>query len=486
MRAGLQLRQSAHLALTPQLQQSIRLLQLSTLELQQEIQQMLDQNPLLELQDEDEGSPPPEGLLPDRLAEVERADSEETERELVADDFERTEHDDWSNGTEGDDFDGIAELPSRAPADEGGDDRPEAAAPLLSLMAHLEQQTAGLNLADEDRAALRLLMGCLDERGYLVEPLESLAEDFSRDEALDEVLDRLRIALALLQSLDPVGVGARSLPECLSLQLRQHGDHPQLALARTLCMQHLEVLARKDWRRLTQLTGAPVEALREALGLITRLEPHPGRAFAAEVGVPVVPDVLVRRQGRGWRVRINPAVRPRIGIHAYYAQCLRQNRGSPLVAQLQEARGFLKSIEQRLDTIERVAQAIVDRQSGFLQHGELAMRPLVLREIAEELGLHESTVSRVTTAKYMATPQGVFELKYFFGSGLSTETGGETSSTAVRALIRQFIEAEDAAKPLSDQTLAEMLEAQGIQCARRTVAKYREALKIPVAAHRKN
>jgi len=229
--------------------------------------------------------------------------------------------------------------------------------------------------------------------------------------------------------------------------------------------------------------------LREAQALITQLEPKPGRRFAKGAAAAIVPDVIVRKMGREFRVLLNPDVAPKLRINELYANALRATRGgisnSPLGGQLQEARWFIKNIQQRFDTILRVSQAIVERQRGFFTHGELAMKPLVLREIADELGLHESTISRVTTAKYMSTPWGTFELKYFFGSGLSTEAGGEASSTAVRALIKQFVAAEDIKKPLSDSALAAMLEEQGIQCARRTVAKYREAMKIAPANLRK-
>jgi len=495
MKPSLQLRQSQHLALTPQLQQSIRLLQLSTLELQQEVQQMLDSNPLLELEAE-EFEPRP-GAESVSLASSSSSSADEGsggeeggERELVADDFGATEREDWANGTEGDDFDGIQELPpNRA---EGGDDDERRSGEQdslgLDLISHLRGQLAGRRLSPTDLAAIELLMGSLDDDGYLVETLEELVEQLagSDPEEREELQERLQVALALLQSLDPPGVAARSLSECLLLQLRQHPPHPRLALARRVCEpKHLELLGKRDWRRLGLLTHADEPELREAHALIGRLEPKPGRRFARDHNSPVVPDVLVQKAGRGWRAMINPEVCPKLCVNELYARLLKQNKGTVLTGQLQEARWFIKNIQQRFETIARVSQAIVERQSGFFNHGELAMRPLVLREIADELGLHESTISRVTTAKYMATPHGTFELKFFFGSGLSTETGGEASSTAVRALIRQFIDAEDKAKPLSDSQIGNMLEEQGIQCARRTVAKYREGMKIPTAPLRK-
>ena len=497
MKPSLQLRQSQHLALTPQLQQSIRLLQLSTLELQQEVQQMLDTNPLLEVENEDfepahslEAPPAPAPASSADEGGSSSGSEEPAERELQADDFGSTERDDWANGTEGDDFDGILELPPSR-VDSGDDDSDERRSGEQDssgqdLAAHLRSQLAGLSLSPVDLAGIELLIGCLNDDGYLAETLEDLAEQLAGDPGEQEELqERLQVALALLQSLDPAGVGARSLSECLLLQLREHAAHPRLDLARRVCAKYLELLAKRDWRRLGVLTHSDESELREAHALIARLEPKPGRRFARSHNSPVVPDVLVQRAGRGWRAMINPDVCPKLCVNELYARLLKQNKGSGLAGQLQEARWFIKNIQQRFETIARVSQAIVERQNGFFTHGELAMRPLVLREIADELGLHESTISRVTTAKYMSTPHGTFELKFFFGSGLSTETGGEASSTAVRALIRQFIAAENDKKPLSDSALAAMLEEQGIQCARRTVAKYREGMKIPTAPLRK-
>jgi RNA polymerase sigma-54 factor len=308
------------------------------------------------------------------------------------------------------------------------------------------------------------------------------------------------VALRLLQSLEPVGVGARNMGECLQLQL-QARLHEQDAVdeisevtevALRICRQPMELLAKRDIKRLVQLGTGSDALVREAIALIARPEPKPGRRFVDVERNIVVPDVLVlqvpntnKAAQPKFRVMLNPDVMPRLKVHDIYANVLRNHRGgkdsashAALQQRLQEARWFIKNIQQRFDTILRVSTAIVERQKSFFTHGELAMRPLVLREIADELGLHESTISRVTTAKYMSTPFGTFELKYFFGSALNTETGGNASSTAVRALIQQFIEAEDRKQPLSDNAIADMLKEQGIECARRTVAKYREALRI--------
>ncbi|MDH0867757.1 RNA polymerase factor sigma-54 [Mitsuaria sp. GD03876] len=505
MRPTLQVRLSQHLALTPQLQQSIRLLQLSTLELHQEVEQMLASNPLLET-DEEFDAPLPtasQERITEREEREERVAQTESEsggdapagEEMRAEEFGTTERDDWENGTEGDDFDGIRETPGSGSAASGGDDdeRPESEAPSESLQDVLRAQIPGMNLSALDRAALLALIESLNDDGYLEDPLEDLVAAILGEEAdleqREELLDRFKVALKWLQSMEPAGVGARDLGECLELQLRALGRSPEQALAIVVCRRHLDLLAKRDWRRLMSLTGADEELLREAQALIAGLEPKPGRAYAPSENRPVVPDVIVQKAGRNFRVSINPDVLPKLRINELYAQALRATRGgvsnSPLGGQLQEARWFIKNIQQRFDTIQRVSEAIVERQRGFFTHGELAMKPLVLREIADELGLHESTISRVTTAKYMATPWGTFELKYFFGSSLSTEAGGNASSTAVRALIKQFIAAEDPVSPLSDSQLSTMLGEQGITVARRTVAKYREALKLAPANLRK-
>jgi RNA polymerase sigma-54 factor len=513
MKPSLQVRLSQHLALTPQLQQSIRLLQLSTLELQQEVGQMLDQNPFLEV--DDEGPPtafetPLERQSVDRPAEreTEQADFAETgsdaapvegTKELSADEFGTPVRDDWENGTEGDDFDGIRETPSNSSAAASdGDDDGEAhdrRAAAGSLQDHLRAQLVGLRLEPEDMAAVEVLIESLDGDGYLADTLEDVAErlaemlDLGDDEQREHLADRLRMALCMLQSLDPPGVGARSLPECLQLQLKTTPRCAARQAALRIVEQYLELLARRDYKRLAALIGGDEDTARAAHELIRRCEPKPGRPFSNAESNIVVPDVIVRKTGRGHSVTLNPDVMPKLRINDLYAQAAKGLRGANanpgMSSRLQEARWFVKNIPQRFDTILRVSKAIVERQKGFMQHGPIAMKPLVLREIADELGLHESTISRVTTAKYMATPQGTFELKHFFGSSLNTDAGGNASSTAVRALIQQFVAAEVAGKPLSDNQLSSMLEEQGIQVARRTVAKYREALKIAPAGLRK-
>ena len=353
----------------------------------------------------------------------------------------------------------------------------------------------GMRLSPTDHAALMVLIESLDGDGYLADTLEDIAERLAEMLAVDsaegraELADRLSCALRWLQSLEPTGVGARNLGECLALQLKQLPRTPARQLALRICDQHLELLARRDMKRLTALTGTDEALVRQAQGLIVACEPKPGRPFSPAEANVVVPDVIVRKSGRGLSVLLNPDVMPKLRINDLYAQAVRGNRGAAnqpgLSSRLQEARWFVKNIQQRFDTILRVSKAIVERQKAFFTHGAIAMKPLVLREIADELGLHESTISRVTTAKYMNTPQGTFELKYFFGSSLNTDAGGSASSTAVRALIQQFVSAEDEKRPLSDSQISDMLEEQGIQVARRTVAKYREALKIAPASLRR-
>ncbi len=515
MKQGLSLRVSQHLALTPQLQQSIRLLQLSTLELSQEVEQMLDDNPFLEVLEE-AAAREEFGLsaadLPARADEGEveaRADTP-ADAAASADVLAAPDNDTSADGPSDWEGDGSVDFApddgewgGEAPARQRDDDSADAielARSAPGLTEHLHQQALSLRLEPVDRAALRFLVESLNDDGYLEDSLAELARSLSpQDEAqAEELIHRFTVALGLLQSLEPVGVGARDLAECLRLQLQARlraadapADEAQTACleaALRLCRLPMEMLARRDVRRMVQMAALSEAQVRAALVLIARLEPKPGRRFVNTERQIVVPDVIVAKVGRGasakLQVRLNTDVMPKLRVHDVYASALRQHKGEgsqALQQRLQEARWFIKNIQQRFDTILRVSNAIVERQKNFFVHGELAMRPLVLREIADELGLHESTISRVTTAKYMATPFGTFELKYFFGSALGTETGGNASSTAVRALIRQFVAAENATKPLSDNQISDMLREQGIECARRTVAKYREALRIAPA-----
>ena len=493
MKQSLQLRTSQHLALTPQLQQSIRLLQLSTLELHQEIEQILGDNPLLERLDDpldrsvrlladgainnapaNSEAPP----APGQQAEGEAAPAPAAEGEGSdgAADGERSDAD-WSEGGSG----------SSGSGGEDEDGRPQLEACAITLREHLMEQVREATLSARDRALAELVIDALDDNGYLDEPLDEIHARLP--EELDIEIEELRCALALVQSMDPVGVGARSAAECLALQIRRMPGVAMVTrrMALTIVEGYLGWFAQREYSKLKKALDCDDEDLREVQAVVRQCNPHPGAAFAANVSDYVVPDVIVRRAKSGWAVTLNQDVMPRLRVNSLYASLLKQGKSeAQMGAQLQEAKWLIKNMRQRFDTILRVAEAIVERQRNFFSHGAVAMRPLVLREIADTLGLHESTISRVTTQKYMLTPHGMFELKYFFGSHVATEAGGEASSTAIRALIAQLTGAEDPRNPLSDSKIAEMLGEQGMVIARRTVAKYREALKIPPVSLRKS
>ena len=532
MKQGLSLRFSQHLALTPQLQQSIRLLQLSTLELSQEVGQMLDENPFLELADEaadreefglDYSNTPQ--TLDSAVSEADASSSLSAMDSIAAraDISGATADLGTKNSLENGPADPVTDNSGEAAigeadaswegdgsveqvaADDGewGNDAParknnvssgdedetsagERTAEHETLQAHLHRQSLGLRLSELDQAALHFLIESLNDDGYLEESLDELATGLAAGDAAQaaELMPHFTVALRLLQHMEPAGVGAQNLAECLGLQLLDCKDSLAARAAIAVCQQPMDLLARRDVKRLAYLCHSTELVVKAAIAIIARLDPKPGRRFANVERNIVVPDVIVSRVGRNFKVMLNSDVMPRLKVHDRYAQAFKgsKGQGGPALQQrLQEARWFIKNIQQRFDTILRVSSAIVERQKNFFTHGALAMRPLVLREIADELGLHESTISRVTTAKYMATPFGTFELKYFFGSALGTETGGNASSTAVRALIGQFVKSENQHKPLSDSQISDMLKEQGIECARRTVAKYREALRIAPA-----
>ncbi|MHB8666925.1 MAG: RNA polymerase factor sigma-54 [Burkholderiales bacterium] len=472
MKQTLQLKLSQQLTLTPQLQQSIRLLQLSTLELNQELEKFLMENPLLELDEaETERVPaPPDGVRREEYA----ADAAPADDAPSAD----TAEIDW--------FADAASAPSRR--DDGEEaEYPQLAASTPTLGEYLMGQLALTQLSARDKSLVNTLIAALDESGYLSQSLEEIVDMLPPE--LEVGLDELQIALHHLQGFDPSGVGARSPAECLELQLKAlPPDTPARELAIGIVHSHLDALAAHDFARLKRQLHCDDECLREAQHLIQSLNPHPGAEYTASETRYIVPDVIVKKVKSGWSVGLNPDAMPKLRINRMYAEIL-QNKlhsGGQMSNQLQEARWLIKNVQQRFETILRVAQAIVDRQRHFFDHGEVAMRPLVLREIAETLGLHESTVSRVTTQKFMATPRGIFELKYFFGSHVATETGGACSATAIRALLKQLVQAEDGRKPLSDSKIARILGEQGIVVARRTIAKYRESLRIPPVSLRKS
>lgn len=474
MKQTLQLKLSQHLALTPQLQQSIRLLQLSTLELNQEIENFLQENPLLEREEE----PVAEASAYAASGDALQAPAESPDGAEQAPNF--GDSSDWLGDAGG----GTAS----SPRDERNDgDEPsyaEIQAATTSLRDHLGMQLAMTPLSERDRSLVRFLVEALDEDGYLTQNLEELAEMLPAE--LEVGLDDLQIALKHLQNFDPPGIGARSAAECLSLQLINLPATKTRDLALRITRNHLDQLAARDYVRLRKTIACSEDDLREAHALICSLNPRPGAQFAPDNARYIIPDVIVRKTRGQWVSSLNHEAMPRLRINRLYADILQGQRGSGLSSQLQEAKWLIKNVQQRFETIQRVSQAIVDRQRQFFEHGEVAMRPLTLREIADQLGLHESTISRVTTQKYMATPRGIFELKYFFGSHVATEAGGAASSTAIRALIRQLVGAEDARKPLSDARIAEILGQQGIVVARRTIAKYREVLSIPPVNLRKS
>jgi len=471
MKHSLQLRLSQHLTLTPQLQQSIRLLQLSTLELNQEIERLLQDNPLLEREDSGTESPPPPQNDPAQSASVDTPESSSN-----------NDQEQSGSSDEPASFD-IEDGPSygnSSSADNDDDEFPPLAEQPASLRAHLTAQLSLLHLSERDKQLVNLLIDSLTDDGYLPQSLEEIGEMLPPE--LDVNHDDLSIALQHLQHLEPIGIGARNLAECLSLQLAAlPDDTPQRDAALEIVRNHLDALAARDFARLKRTLKCDDACLRIVQKLITSLNPRPGSGFSTEETRFVVSDVIVRKIKGVWVAALNPDAMPRLRVNRMYADILQRNRGGSaqqLNSQLQEAKWLIKNVQQRFETILRVSQAIVDRQRNFLEHGEVAMRPLVLREIAETLGLHESTVSRVTTQKFMHTPRGIFELKYFFGSHVATEAGGSASSTAIRALIKQLVSAENTRSPLSDGQISELLGQQGIVVARRTIAKYRESMQI--------
>jgi RNA polymerase sigma-54 factor len=496
MKASIQLRLAQHLALTPQLQQSIRLLQLSTLELNQELEQALIENPLLERDDDPlagHARLAADGAILDAGRGPEPAqDGAEPEAAAPPDSHGGSE--------EGPDVPALEWGAAREFRED--DEEPSAlgwAAAETTLRDHLRQQLSSTQASPRDRVLIGLLIEAVEDDGYLRTTLDEIRAMCPPSECVE--LDELTAALRLLQSFDPVGVGARSLDECLGLQIdaglqaisagKNAVQQLQcLMLARQVVSEHLLLFANRDFAKLKKLTGASDEQLRAVHHLIHGLNPRPGLGFATTAPDYVVPDIMVRRQKGRWTAQLNPEVMPRLRVNQAYATIFKREKSqsshASWAARLQEARWLIRNLRQRFQTIQRVSQAIVDRQSHFFSHGAIAMRPLVLREIADAVGLHESTVSRVTANKYMATPFGVLELRYFFGSHVATDAGGAASSTAIRALIGQLIAAEDPNKPLSDSRIAELLGGQGIVVARRTVAKYRELLHIPPLALRKS
>jgi RNA polymerase sigma-54 factor len=491
----MEMRQRGQMTLTPRLQQSVRLLQLSALDFAQELQQALATNPFLE-EIEDEPGSEIDGLLPgttDPATAGESIAQQEPGDDTLGDTGmdpgidpridPRIDHGDASDSY-GDVSSGSyneGQTSATRTRDDGETDWTEWTESTPTLHEHLRGQLQLSHLSLRDRALCELLIEALDDDGYLRQSFDELAPLMRAEPPVDEV--EWNAALKLVQSLEPAGVGARDLRECLLAQLPAAEDcSPEQALARRAIVDHLQSLARQDLTGLERWLDASPEQIRAVYQLIRRLDPHPGWRFGRPDTRYIVPDVIVRKIKGRWVTSINPAVLPRVCVNRMYAELFQSNRTpahAQLASQLQEARWLIRSSEQRFTTIQRVAEAVVAQQRAYLEYGELAMKPLGLRHVAAELGLHESTVSRVTSNKYMSTPRGLVEFRRFFSRELKTDTGGTCSATAIRALIREMIGSEKSGLPLSDAQLAQLLGEQGIQVARRTVTKYRRQLQVP-------
>ena len=474
MKQGLQLRLSQQLAMTPQLQQAIRLLQLSTLELQQELQQALESNPLLEQIDTHEEIDTRETQDSETLDTADALEQKEMPEELPLDASWDTIYTAGTpSGTSGDYID------DELPVYQGETTQ--------TLQDYLMWQVELTPFSDTDRASATSIVDAVDETGYLTVPLEDILESIG-DEEID--IDEVEAVLKRIQRFDPVGVAAKDLRDCLLIQLSQFDKTtPWLEEARLIISDHLDLLANHDFRTLMRVTRLKEDVLKEAVNLIQSLDPRPGQSIQTGEPEYVIPDVLVRKHNGHWTVELNSDSIPRLQINQHYASMCNNARNDGdsqfIRSNLQDAKWLIKSLESRNDTLLRVSRCIVEQQQAFFEQGEEYMKPMVLADIAQAVEMHESTISRVTTQKYLHSPRGIFELKYFFSSHVNTEGGGEASSTAIRALVKKLIAAENPAKPLSDSKLTSLLSEQGIMVARRTVAKYRESLSIPPSNQRK-
>ena len=474
MKQGLQLRLSQQLAMTPQLQQAIRLLQLSTLELQQELQQALESNPLLEQIDTHEEIDTRETQDSETLDTADALEQKEMPEELPLDASWDTIYTAGTpSGTSGDYID------DELPVYQGETTQ--------TLQDYLMWQVELTPFSDTDRAIATSIVDAVDDTGYLTVPLEDILESMG-DEEID--IDEVEAVLKRIQRFDPVGVAAKDLRDCLLIQLSQFDKTtPWLEEARLIISDHLDLLANHDFRTLMRVTRLKEDVLKEAVNLIQSLDPRPGQSIQTGEPEYVIPDVLVRKHNGHWTVELNSDSIPRLQINQHYASMCNNARNDGdsqfIRSNLQDAKWMIKSLESRNDTLLRVSRCIVEQQQAFFEQGEEYMKPMVLADIAQAVEMHESTISRVTTQKYLHSPRGIFELKYFFSSHVNTEGGGEASSTAIRALVKKLIAAENPAKPLSDSKLTSLLSEQGIMVARRTVAKYRESLSIPPSNQRK-
>ena len=471
LKPSLQLKLGQQLTMTPQLQQAIRLLQLPTIELQAHIRELLETNVMLE-QDEDAEAAAYDAIPSAESTPQTAAPSEEPPVEVVdegwADQPVGAAENPWSGG--GGDDDRQQEF-----ADSSGQ----------SLRDHLLWQLELARLAPRELSIGRAVIDSINDDGYLSEPLDVIGASLKPE--LDPGVEEVEHVLGIVQLFDPAGTGARSLSECLLLQLAQlEPATPGLAIAQAIARSHLSLLAEHDLAALRRELKTSDTELETAVALVRSCNPRPGSVISGSAAEYVVPDVFVRRTPRGWSVEINAATLPRVRLNQSYASLVgRSSSHASMRAQLQEARWLLKSLEIRNDTLTKVARSIVERQSEFLERGEEYMRPMILRDIAEAISMHESTVSRVTSGKYMHTPRGVFELRYFFSSQVEGSDGSGTSSTAIRAKIRKLIREEDPGAPLSDSRIAEILSGEGIPVARRTVAKYRETMGVAPSNERK-
>ncbi|ENE3195264.1 RNA polymerase factor sigma-54 [Shigella sonnei] len=474
MKQGLQLRLSQQLAMTPQLQQAIRLLQLSTLELQQELQQALESNPLLEQIDTHEEIDTRETQDSETLDTADALEQKEMPEELPLDASWDTIYTAGTpSGTSGDYID------DELPVYQGETTQ--------TLQDYLMWQVELTPFSDTDRAIATSIVDAVDDIGYLTVPLEDILESMG-DEEID--IDEVEAVLKRIQRFDPVGVAAKDLRDCLLIQLSQFDKTtPWLEEARLIISDHLDLLANHDFRTLMRVTRLKEDVLKEAVNLIQSLDPRPGQSIQTGEPEYVISDVLVRKHNGHWTVELNSDSIPRLQINQHYASMCNNARNDGdsqfIRSNLQDAKWLIKSLESRNDTLLRVSRCIVEQQQAFFEQGEEYMKPMVLADIAQAVEMHESTISRVTTQKYLHSPRGIFELKYFFSSHINTEGGGEASSTAIRALVKKLIAAENPAKPLSDSKLTSLLSEQGIMVARRTVAKYRESLSIPPSNQRK-
>ncbi|GAA5523969.1 RNA polymerase sigma-54 factor [Microbulbifer aestuariivivens] len=489
MKQSLQLKLGTQLTMTPQLQQAIRLLQLSTLDLQQEVQSALDSNPMLEVDGEDFGDRSGDSTTDENSQSKTSAEREREHDQREASTAPEQEPE-WNSDiptdlpvdTQWDDIYGSGSYSGSQDSEDSGFEQRNAAG--IGLADHLLWQLNLTGLSAEDKQIAETLIDDISPAGFLQTPTAELSAALQVEE------DELLAVLKTIQQFEPAGCGARDLRECLLLQLRQlPPGTPWLDEAKLVVDKYLELLGKRDFRQLSRRTRLSEAQLGDVVRLIQTLNPHPGEGFSGEETQYVVPDIIVSRREQRWLVELNPETTPKLRINSSYASLIKRadnsSDNSYLKDNLQEARWFLKSLQSRNETLLKVASSIVEKQQGFLEQGPEAMRPMVLADIAESIGMHESTISRVTTQKFMLTPRGVFELKYFFSSHVSTDSGEDASSTAIRALIRKLIDAEPPRKPLSDNKITQELDSQGIKVARRTVAKYRESMGIPSSSERK-